>query len=170
VRNERPAKFTGELAKPISLRLEELHEPLAALPERMKKLDLLKKHYGATDWAMLAYELAVDLVPGFQIVYDDPLAAELNRTAGLDLPLSGGVKAGRKGTGQCPELSGNRLILMVDMTRRLFKLKSNAAACKMIVDTWIEVKGPKISRKEHDSLVATIKRRLTEAKAHQSGV
>jgi hypothetical protein len=163
------------LRDPIKLSLEEFQEPHAGLAERVQKLDLLKKHHGVDNWMLLAYKLAVEHEPGFQIVIDDPLAAKMNQEWGLSLPVSGGVKGGRKGTGQIPELSGGRLVTFVRAIRSLFNLKSDSAACEHLVDTWINVNGPKMSRSERAALLATIKRRLAQAKerrgkAHQSDV
>jgi hypothetical protein len=80
-------KFTGPLAKPIRLKVHfstladaapkeaqqlNLEERVKAFREWLSKFDLLFAHYGLEnknrDWPALVVEMAVDLVPGFQVV------------------------------------------------------------------------------------------------------
>ena len=80
-------KFTGPLAKPIRLKVNfstladaapkeaqqlNLEERVRAFREWLSKFDLLFAHYGLEnknrDWPALVVEMAVDLIPGFQIV------------------------------------------------------------------------------------------------------
>jgi hypothetical protein len=86
-------KFTGDLAKPIRTALQLpgaagdgtriLPPDYRVMIEHWRKLELLFEHYGIAErsgssaWFCLAYRLACDCVPGFQAVYDDPIARAL---------------------------------------------------------------------------------------------
>lgn len=74
------------LLKPIVVPLQ-LDDPLVGLPEQLEKLELLKEYYRVSSWPALALKLAQDFHPGFQVVFDDPLATKFNRAAGSGVRL-----------------------------------------------------------------------------------
>ncbi len=153
-------------------------EPLVSqgFAQRIQKLQLLKEHYdiagdGQGGWAALAMALAIDHVPGFRVVYDDPLAALMG------LPISS--KNGNLGGGQLPDFWGSRLLAMVEAGRHL-GIKSDAAVCEMMVRAGRpdldgkrgpdgKLKPEADQKRERNRLVATLRRRLAEAKIDAYG-
>lgn len=170
VRKLEQPKFTGPLAEPIVVPFRvrapnengKIEISLDGLPDWMEKLELLREHYGIKRegaWAFsLAMSLAIDFVPGFKLVYDDPLAAT------LELPMKGGRKAGRSGKGAAPTLWGDRLIATIDMIKKYPQYTSDAKACGLVVDCFFsELK----HTTDREARLKTIKRRLQEARKAQ---
>ncbi|HLH12420.1 MAG TPA: hypothetical protein VKV77_11145 [Methylovirgula sp.] len=56
--------------KARQLRLPFDGKRFARTAEQMEMLELLKKRYGAGDWAALAYALAMEYVPAFSVIHD----------------------------------------------------------------------------------------------------
>jgi hypothetical protein len=85
----------AELVRTIGIQFD-------GLLEQMKKLELLAKHYDAMEgvrikFELLALKMAFDLVPGFQFLYDHPVARAAN------LPNAYRGKTKPKGKGDLPE-------------------------------------------------------------------
>jgi hypothetical protein len=162
-------KFTGELAEPILAPLDllagdgQLGESFyIRLEARIRKLAALAKHYDVepNNWFLLAYTMACDLVPGFQVLYDDPRARARQLP---DAYYGNGTKA--KGSGKIPEwLDGDVLIWIF----RLFKEKfprdyDNAIAERIVLCMDEGLAGP-AHEKERMAIGKTLRNRLSKAR------
>lgn len=166
--------YRGELATPIPIgfalaaKLEGVSRDEWLLRHESRKLSLLFEHYAispdaADKWAMLAYVLAKDHVPAFQI-------GERARSRGRprkNHSLKGmglGGKSGRK-----PEYSDTawkKLIADVEAKCKENKLTGHgriAAACRAIVHDWEKQRGKKLTPAQIKRDVAWLQRRYSEA-------
>src|SRR5271165_1296606 len=119
-KTKRPPQFRGALNEPIYAPFD---VPAAdgelilgdgfyhVFEARLKKMSALAKHYKVEippDGLALAYALACDFVPGFQVRYDDPTA----RALGLpEADYGKGTKP--KGAGAIPEVFGGTMLIEV---------------------------------------------------------
>ncbi len=147
-----PPKFTGELGTPILAALEmqgrndEGTLRLSISPafiEQLRKLEFLAAHYnalrdGKIDFFVLSFAMAKDLVPGFQILYDDPIARDLN------LPNAYRGKTKPKGAGKLRErASGQDLITLFHGLQKAFPDRSEVRLSEMIAECLIpDLAGP----------------------------
>jgi hypothetical protein len=162
---KKPAKFTGELATPIlapSLPTMDTLLSDGVLEARIHKMALLAKHYGVEkgDWFLLAYKMALDLVPGLQTLYDDP------RARALKLPnayYGNGTK--KKGSGKFPEwLDGDVLIWIFGLFKQNFPRDNDTAIADRVVLCIDDTLAGAAHEARRDKLSKTIRNRLGEAR------
>lgn len=167
-------KFTGELADPILAPLSTGVDLIAdsVLVARARKLGLLAEHYGvdSNDWFSLACKMACDLVPGFQVLYDDPWARAIQTDpvmgpAVADLPVYYGNGTKPKGSGSIPEwLDGELLVGLFNLLKREFpKEKDSSLADKLVLCLDVSLAG-RAHEKERFARSKTICNRLSKAR------
>jgi hypothetical protein len=169
-----PPIFEGELNEPIFAPFDlPEHDPegklifgdgfLQVMTARISKLDARRKHYRIANkngFDSLAYALACDFVPGFQVLYDDPLA----RSLGMPEAYYGkGTKA--KGSGTLPEfLDGPILTFMFKMLAKAFPDKSE----KDLADIVVLALKPELTgarhKTERERIGKTLRNRLGKAR------
>jgi hypothetical protein len=177
-------KFKGPLSEPI---IADWPPPLSALSgtidqqkiqtdlvrcfeERFKKLSLLVDHYGAKtdgkiDFVKLVWAMASDLVPGFQILYDDPIS----RSLGLPNAYYGKTKP--KGASALPEfLSGKAFIALADLFLKDRPKASDREIAEFLVScVRNDLKGP-AKRIEREKKIKTLRNRLATARNSKTKV
>jgi hypothetical protein len=162
---KKSAKFAGELATPILAPLHVDGEDLfsdGVLEARIHKMALLAKHYGVEkgDWFLLAYKMALDLVPGFQVLYDDPRARAMERQ---DAYYGNGRRP--IGSGGIPEFwSGDVLIWIFAAFKQKFPNMNDTAIADKFVLCMDEGLAGAAHVTERDRLSKTIRNRLGEAR------
>jgi hypothetical protein len=168
-----PPKFEGELNEPIFAPFDlPEHDPegklipgdgfYAVFLARMRKMGALAEHYKINDKSgfALAYALACDFVPGFQVLYDDPLA----RSLGMPEAYYGtGTKP--KGSGAIPEtLNGLALTFTFKLLAKGFPgEKESALAERLVLMLKPEFAGAQ-HRTERERLSKTLRNRLGNAR------
>jgi hypothetical protein len=182
-RAEKQKEWPGDLGKPIVIPfpetklvdgVEKMEFRLDGLVERLRKLGELADYYGVkregdAGWAfLLAFQLACDLHPGFQFVFDDPRATLANRM-GASFPTVEGIRPHHrpKGTGWAPVFSPQVVALLADTVGKALKQQrgwTDKQFCEEMaasIDPKLEKPG---NRKEKNRRVATLIRRLTEGR------
>jgi len=156
-----PPKFEGELAEPIFAPLPDgtlLSD--GVLVARIRKMTALARRYGVepNDGFAIAYAMACDLVPGFQVLHDDPHARALN------LPKAYyGEGTKRKGSGAIPELwSGNVLIWVFSLFRKKFPEENESDLAARVVLCMEESLAREAHEKELEGLRMTPPEELTK--------
>ena len=132
--------------------------------ERLKKMDALRAHYGILErsesaYFFLAYQMACDLVPGFQVLLDSPAA----RTMKLPNAFHGNTKP--IGMGQIPEhLSGQKLILLFKLANDAWPHRSEKAIAEEIIKHYIpEMQRPGV-KGDMLKMAKTLRNRLAIAR------
>jgi hypothetical protein len=157
-------KFTGELAEPILAPMPDGDDPFSdgVLMARILKFSALAKHYGVKegDGFALAYAMALDLVPGFKVLYDDP------RARALKLPnayYGNGTRP--KGSGSIPEVFDGEVLLGVFglFKQRFPKDNDIAIADRIVLCLDAGLAGAAYER-ERDALGKTLRNRLGAAR------
>jgi hypothetical protein len=169
-RPERP--FKGELAKPILTpfsypQLNADEKPVVSVSAgtvaRLEKLPLLAEHYGVTqgDWFNLALRLAIDFVPGFRVLYDDPLARALKLPDAFY-----GLGNKPKGSGRLPEwVNGNALIVIFEAFRNRFPAESDTSLSQRIVAALIPELAGSAHKSERERVAKTLRNRMMAARS-----
>jgi hypothetical protein len=172
---KKPAKFSGELAEPILAPLHVDGEDLfsdGVFEARIRKTALLAAHYGVEpgDWFGLAYRMALDLVPGFQVLYDDPRARALQshpktRAAVADLPVYYGNGTRPKGSGDIPEfMDGDVLIGIFAAFKESFPKENDVAIADRIILCIDDTLAGAAHETKRDKISKTLRNRLGEAR------
>ncbi len=164
-------KFEGELAQPIFASLDMSddgrsfaigHNFYLVLETRIRKLTALAKHYGVKpdNGLGLALAMAVDLVPGFQVLYDDP------RARALKLPGAyHGTGRKPKGTGAIPEvLNGIVLISIFSLFKSALPKRNETELAKQIILCVRPELAGIAKEKERARAGKTLRNRLSEAR------
>jgi hypothetical protein len=129
-------KFTGELAAPIVATDSPFDHPFPSpgLAEQMKKFGLLAEYYGTReedgtiDFHMLSWKMALDLVPGFEVLNDHPAARA------LDLPNAYRGKTNSKGVRGLPDVfSGADLLILFRVAAKVFPGKKDLPLAEEMV-------------------------------------
>ncbi len=176
-------KFTGELLEPILVPFEvprydasgKLLINLSGFSERIKKMAALARHYEVADGNkingdLLAYKMACDLVPGFKVLIDDPIARAINSEFLGTLPdVYYGKGTKLKGSGAFPEwLNGILLIFSFEVFAFKYPKEAEVALAERVVLTFKpELKGEqhKKAREKHGK---TLRNRLSKARKQAS--
>jgi hypothetical protein len=173
-------EWPGDLGKPIVIPFrmtsnpEDQHRPtihLDGLTETLHKLMRLADHYGIkregdAGWGLLlAVQIARDLHPGFQLVYDDLRATLLNRRCGTNLPTVEGLHPHPrpKGTGWAPDFPPETIALFADSFGKKLGW-TDKKFCELIaysVEPRLEKRG---QLTERNKKVATLIRRLSQGR------
>jgi hypothetical protein len=163
-----PPKFKGELAEPILSPLDRLVDGQVGegfyirLEARTRKLYALAKHYDVepNNWFVLAYTMACDLVPGFQVLYDDPRARSLKLP---DAYYGNGTR--QKGSGAIPELfDGDVLIWIFNLFKQKFPRENDIAIADRIVLCLDKDLAGAAHEKERMALGKTLRNRVSKAR------
>jgi len=176
-----PSKeWPGDLGKPIVIpfRLPNNADDqqrttihLDGLPETLHKLMQLADYYkikrdGDAGWGLLlAFQIARDLHPGFQLVYDDVRASVLNRRYGMEFPTVEGLRPHHrpKGTGWAPDFPPETIALLADTLGKNLGW-TDKKFCESIVCS-VEPRLEKPGQiTERNKKVTTLIRRLSEGR------
>jgi hypothetical protein len=142
------------------------------LEARARKMAALREHYGVepNDWFSLAYTMACDLVPGFQVFYDDVRARAMQndpktRAAVADLPVWYGNGTKPKGSGEIPEwIDGDMLIWVFRLFKDKFPQDNDIAIADRLILCLEESLAGKAHEKKRDALNKTLRNRLSKAR------
>jgi hypothetical protein len=173
-----PPKFEGALAEPILAPFEMMADKqlgpsfYIGLEARARKLGLLAKHYGVepNDWFSLAYKMACDLVPGFQVLYDSPAARAIQSDPVMgphvaDLPVYYGNGTRPKGSGDLPEwMDGDMLIWMFRLFKEKFPKDNDIAVADKLVLCLDDSLAGAAHETKRNALNKTLRNRLSKAR------
>jgi hypothetical protein len=163
-----PPKFKGELAQPILAPFDMMADGqlgpgfYLGLEARIRKFSLLAKHYGVepNDWFLLAYKMACDLVPGLQVLYDDPAARALKLPSAY---YGNGTRP--KGSGELPEvMDGELLVGIFRLFKEKFPQDNDISIADKLVIAWDESLAGAAHEKKRDALNKTLRNRLSKAR------
>jgi hypothetical protein len=160
----KPPKFAGELAEPILAPLHLDGDLLSdgVLEARMRKMTLLSKHYGIKDGDGfgLAYRMALDLVPGFAVLYDDVRARALKWPNAF---YGNGTRP--KGSGDIPELmDGDVLIAIFAAFKEKFPKENDTSIADRIILCLDDGLAGAAHETKRERLSKTLRNRLGEAR------
>lgn len=179
-------EWPGDIGQPIVVPFRGMPDgnnfPLDGLQERFQKLIRLADHYGINrggdpGWGLLlAYQIASDLHPGFELVYNDWQATAFKSLYGLTPlhRLREGARPGHrpKGSGWAALFAPEVVALWVDTLSKIAKKKgkkiSEKKICELIaisVDPDLEKRA---NQSEKEKRVATLIRRLSEGRKRKS--